>query len=103
MILQNLRKVKKIEDKKETIRLIIDSLKIDTETKKLYLRNLEKINSEKIDVLFKNIYTTIEDFETQKVEDMNKKISSKLLTIKKQEKEEQQKELEENLSLLNNL
>lgn len=103
MIFPFLNKKKKLNEKKELLKIMILTLNIQEEQKKLYLDAFSVLDEKNIDKFYNDISKFIEDFEIKQVEEIRNNSFSFINWIRKKEAEEKKKDLNSFNFLLSNL
>ena len=103
MIFKILSKQKDLTKKKKLIEVMIISLKIPDEQKKLYIEALDIIDHKYTETLYANIINFIEKTELKDIENIRKESFSTIAWMKKKEAVEKQKEINSFSFLISNL
>ena len=103
MIFNYLKKQKEIKVKKWLIIVMIKSMNIHEEQKKLYLWTLEILDIDEIKKLYKKILNFIENIEIKEIDDINKSNFSKIAWMRRKEIQEKKKDINSFSFLINNL
>ena len=93
MIFDFFKKQKEIKIKKELLIIMINSLNIPEEQKRLYLESLEILDINWINNLYREIWNFIENIEMKEIDEINKSNFSNIAWMRKKEIEEKKKEI----------
>ena len=66
------KKQKAYEEKKKTTKILINSLKIPENQKRLFLESLEDISPEQLDKMYNELTNFIKELELKELEDIRK-------------------------------
>jgi len=97
------KKQKKIEDKKKVTRILINTLEIPEDQKKLFLEALETLNEKELDYFYNNLTNFIKNIELKELEDIRKSNFTNIAWMQKKQAQKQKKELNAFSLLLNNV
>ena len=103
MIFDFFKKQKEIKIKKELLIIMINSLNIPEEQKRLYLESLEILDINWINNLYREIWNFIENIEMKEIDEINKSNFSNIAWMRKKEIEEKKKEINSFSFLIHNL
>ena len=103
MVFKFLSKQKDLDKKKKLMGVMIISLNIPDEQKKLYLEAMEIISEDYVDGLYENLVKFTEKVELKEIESINKENFSSIAWMRKKEAIEKQKEINAFSFLISNL
>lgn len=103
MIFDFLKKQKDFEKKKKVTQILINSLKIPEEQKKLFLSALDILDKEAMDKMYLELTQFIKEIELKDLEDISKTNFTNIAWMQKKEANKKQKELNAFSFLINNV
>lgn len=103
MIFEFLKKQREIKEKRELTKIMITNLNISEEQKSLYIKAIDILDNQWMDLLYKELTRFIENFELKEIEDIKSNNFSRIAWMRKKEANLKKKELNAFQFLINNL
>lgn len=103
MIFDFLRKQSEINKKRNIIKVMIKSLNIAEDQKKLYLEAISILNIQGLEKLYISLTNFIKELELENLDNINKQNFYHIAWMKKKEAKEKQKEINSFSFLISNL